>query len=315
MSSNNPEMTVSMFMGRIRFDMIDRSISIYEHFTTIFDTLRARLGIRRDVPTLHHPTTTHGFHSVKNDNRIPFELWKRRAINKAAFHGPDLSRPHPSHSVSRPTHESAIPFMRKFRHSSNLLAPVHADVWFRIILRMIPVNSRFAYRQQTDPDSILCSHSCGEVETEEHAFSTCHKVDPLWHSHTSQWHPYRVNFTWANILNFDSFPVNLAGRPHKDDLHRLWFMLVGVCLHLVWKRHNLALHQSKPIPPPHVMFELSFLLWMATVRRWLRQRDPDDPERASTTAALRVLLRQPLYASLLAKHPRSLELESTFDVH
>ncbi|KAG9400140.1 hypothetical protein AC1031_011045 [Aphanomyces cochlioides] len=109
--------------------------------------------------------------------------------------------------------------------------------------------------------------------------------------------------------------INLAGRPYKDDLYRLWFMLVGVCLHLVWKRHNLALHQSKPIPPPHVMFELSFVLWIATVRRWLRQRDPDDPERVSTTAALRVLLRQPLYASLLAKHPRSLELESTFDVH
>ena len=315
MSSNNPEMTVSMFMGRIRFDMILRSISIYDHFTTIFDNLRARLGIRQDVPTLHQPTTTHGFLSVKDNNRVPFELWKRRAIIKAAFHGPDLSRPHPCHSASRPTHASAFPFMRKFRQSSNFLAPVHADVWFRIILRMIPVNSRFAFRQQNDPNSILCSHSCGEIETEEHTFSSCRKVEPLWRSHNTAWHSYRVKFAWDNILNFDSFQVNPTGLPYKDDLHRLWFMLVGVCLHLVWRHHNLALHQSKQMPPPHVMLELSFLLWMATVRRWLRQREPDDPERSSTTEALRVLLRQPLYANLLAKHPRSLELASTFDVH
>ncbi|CAK4608758.1 unnamed protein product [Aphanomyces euteiches] len=179
---------------------------------------------------------------------------------------------------------------------------------------MIPVNGRFAFRQQQDSISINCTHHCDAVETEEHAFHTCHKIHPMWAAHTRAWHHFNGSFEWHSLLRPDTVKFNERAGEFTETLHQLWTMLSGVCLHLIWRHHNLTLHQHKSVPPNHVLFELSFLLWMATTRRWLRLIEDDD-EKQSTLAALQILLAQPLYSDLLAKHPRSLELETTFDVH
>ena len=54
---------------------------------------------------------------------------------------------------------------------------------------------------------------------------------------------------------------------------------------------------------------------MTMVRRWMRLQDQDDPEFAAMHAAPAILLRQVHYRDLRAKHPRCLELATTFDVH
>lgn len=314
MSANNPEMTVSLHMGRIRFDMVDRSKRIYDHLTLVYRRIGALHDIRSDLPHTNIATTSHPFSRIANKKHYPFETWSHRILSKAAYCGPHPTRNHPSQPPDQTDMTAAKTFMRQFRRAMRLLTPTHADVWVRIILRMIPVNGRFAFRQHIIPNATDCSHRCGDVETEEHAFHTCSKIQPLWSTHTRAWHHYNGSFEWRHLLHPNSIKFNDNAKNSADILHQLWIMLSGVCLHLIWRHHNLTLHQHKPIPPNHVLFELSFLLWMATTRRWLRLLDDADVKQA-TLAALQAILAQPLYSDLMAKYPRSLELETTFDVH
>ncbi|KAF0694590.1 Aste57867_14545 [Aphanomyces stellatus] len=300
---------------RIGFDVVEYSHSIYKHLTAVFDNICARLGVRRDVSCQDVDPTPHAFKTTVKDQVVPFELWPRRVVVKAAYHGLMPTTPHPTRSDARPDYPDACKYMLLFRKSMCLITPVHADVWLRTTLHMLPVNARFAFRQEADPDSILCSHGCGAVETEVHALRDCAVVAPIWDLHTTAWCGFGVGFTWYNFNSIDSFTAVNSGTLQKNALCRLWVMLTGATLHLVWHRHNLALHRQQRMPPPHVLLELSFLQWMVTARRWLRQHDADDLDRVATVAAAQLLLRRPPYHSLRAKYPRCLALESTFDVH
>jgi hypothetical protein len=281
----------------------------------MYDNVRARLSVRHDAPNAHVPDAPHSFRAKIKDQVVPFELWPRRVVVKMSYHGPVPTKSHPTQSHARPDYPAARTYMKRFRRSMSLLSPVHADVWLRLVLRMIPVNSRFMYRQEVDPDSPMCSHGCGVHETERHAFHDCTKVLRVWDTHSAAWQATGATFSWHSLLNIDCFDVHPSWLSHKPALFQLWVMLVGVTLHLVWTHHNMVLYQGRRMPPPHVLMELSFILWMTTCRRHLRliQASRDEVEAALT--ALHLLLRQPHYRDLRAKHPRCLALESTFDVH
>jgi len=306
---------VELQRGQIRLQLVHYTRNVHSHLTAVYDAVRARLGIRLDACLADVPSAPHPFRAVVKEHLAPFELWPRRLLVKMARHGPIPTEPHPTATPSRTGHDAARVYMNKVRESARLLTPVHADVWFRAAMHMLPVNARYSYLRDTDPGMVWCSHGCASDETIQHVLHGCVKTAPLWALHTAAWQCFGVGFGWFHLSNLDRFSVNGRGAPHKTALFQLWVMLSGVALHLLWMRRNDAKHRSQSMPPAHVLLDITFVTWMTTVRRWMRLQDLDDPVLSSTRAALAILLRQPHYHDLSDKYPRCLELDTVFDVH
>ncbi|OQR83106.1 hypothetical protein ACHHYP_15095, partial [Achlya hypogyna] len=217
-----------------------------------------------------------------------------------AQHSPIPTAPHPTHTPERPGHDAAKTYMRLLKRCLRWTTPVHGDVWFRATLKMLPVNARYKYRPDVDPAVLQCSHGCSADETIEHALHACPKASALWTLHQTAWSCFGVGFSWFCITNIDGFTTNSRGAPHKSALFKLWVMLTGVSLHLLWTQRNHAKHRNRAMPPAHVILDVSFVTWLRSVRRWMRLQDPDDAELTAVQAALAMLLRQTNYRDLHA---------------
>ncbi|KAH9078620.1 hypothetical protein Ae201684P_019699 [Aphanomyces euteiches] len=220
-----------------------------------------------------------------------------------------------THTSSRPDHKAARQYMSLVRKFLRWVTPVHADVWFRATMHMLAVNERYKYLLSTDPERVLCPHECDSRETLAHALHSCPSIAPMWSALEGPWQQFGVSLSWNNITNLDRFKVNALGRRTKDTLFQLWFMLVGVSLHMVWTQRNNRKHRRRVAPPPHVLVEQSFLQWMGTVRWWIRRQEADDPIIDQTRNVLEKLFTKTPYLELRSKYPKCLALETTFDVH
>jgi hypothetical protein len=315
MSAGNRTVPVSMQHGQIQFKVVKGSRLIYDHFTRIWLSTKNLFNCVDNVqlqPDVEIAATA--FTKKIKNAFVPFELWPKQMVKNLAYHAPLPSRDHPTKSIERPDYTAAKTYLRFVRKSLAVLTPVHADVWLRTIFCMLPVNSKFMYRQTAEPAAILCAHGCADVETQSHALFDCPKVFPLWETHRSAWRSIGARFSWQNLINIDKFSTHHYYARHKETLFQLWTMVTGVCIHLVWHHHNHVQYQGRTIPPPAALFEVSFLVWTATIRSWRRRLGPADSQ-ADLTAALDLLLRQPHYRELRAKYPRCLDLQPTFDVH
>ncbi|KAF0712012.1 Aste57867_4939 [Aphanomyces stellatus] len=128
--------------------------------------------------------------------------------------------------------------------------------------------------------------------------------------------PRRLEPFWrfvlvAGDLRSRPFSVNANGDRLKDALKTLWTLLTAATLHLIWTQHNLVQYEDAGALPPRAWTELSFLGWMASVRRWLRLQDPDCPVRSSALNVLATLRVQGGYRALWTKYPNSLLLAPT----
>ncbi|ETV65957.1 hypothetical protein H257_17498 [Aphanomyces astaci] len=242
------------------------------------------------------PLTEHAFRSKIKDIVVPFEVWLKRFVQFLASHSAYPTRDHPTKSATRPDFKSARIYLRLVRKSMEVLSPVHADVCFRVLFGMLPVNSRFVFRQATDASAMMCAHGCLEAESQLHALFACPRLAPLWQAHQSAWRPTGVRFSWHNILNVDDFYCHVNHGHLKPALFQLWVM-------------------GHALPPLPALIDLSFVTWTATVRSWLRRLPPDDITRPALMAELDLLLRQSQYSQLSRKYPRWLELAPTFDIH
>jgi hypothetical protein len=318
MSSYNPETRVVFHHGNIQLELFPRSRAVYQHLSRVYDELRRAHGVRLDLPQVFDPTPalSNSFRMVISSQVKSFEWWPRRRIKWIAFTGPAPDRPHPTSSRDRPGYAAAKTYMRLVSSSLKLLAPIHGDVWLRIILNMLPVNSRFPFRQQYDPDSMLCVHRCGDIDTMEHALHSCTHITHLWSDHADAWSPTGVSFSWFSLTNLDKFTVNSPVSQYSDTLFQLWVMLTGVSIHVIWTHHNMLQYQQRAMPPRTVLLELTFVTWMATVRRNMRLMDTDDVRRIEMEFVLRnLLLNQSHYRHLSHKYKKCLDLRATFDVH
>ncbi|KAF0717289.1 Aste57867_2386 [Aphanomyces stellatus] len=181
--------------------------------------------------------------------------------------------------------------------------PVHDDVWLRLLFHILLVNCRFAYLQVERPDAICCTYGCVQVESQRHAFHECATIITVWTFHQDAWSRFGVSFSWLAISDFDRFSVNANGDRLKDALKTLWTLLTAATLHFIWTQHNLVQYDDAGALPRRAWTELSFLGWMASVRRWLRLQDPNYPIRSSALDVLRV---QGGYHALWTKYHNSL---------
>ncbi|KAG9415815.1 hypothetical protein AC1031_000197 [Aphanomyces cochlioides] len=315
MSSDNPSCTVSLQNGEIWFSLVHRTRDLYDHLTTVYHSVCARCNMQNTNSERANHHSHHAFQAMVRQHKRPLELWPRKLIAKISYHGPQLAVRHPTYSVERPNLATSRRYMATVRKSLRWITPVHADVWLRVIMCMLPVNERYHYCSSTEPERILCPQECGEQESIAHALRECPKIAPLWSAHESPWQQFNVKFAWTSIINMDNFTTNSIGRPYKDALFHLWVALTGVTLHLAWTQRNHKKHRRRAAPPHHVLTEQSFLVWMSTVRWWMRRQALDDPIVSNTKLALDQLLSKPPYSELRRKHPRCLDIHPTFDVH
>jgi hypothetical protein len=305
---------VALRQGNVHVPVMHYASTVYKHLTDVYTAVRRRLHVRPAVSLADVAAAPHQFRMLINNYSQPFESWPRRAVSKMAKHSPLPTAIHPTYTAARPSHALARTYMGQFKASLSWLTPVHADVWFRATMKMLPVNSRYSYCRETEPDKMLCPHGCGHDETAMHALRSCRAVVSLWSMHQAAWATTGVQFSWFAITNVDNFAVTGVGAPLKNAMYQLWTMVTGVTLHLAWQTRNNAKHRNRAPPPVHALLDISFVIWMTTVRRWMRLQADDDPGLAATKSALAILLRQVHYRDMHAKYPRCLELDTVYDV-
>ncbi|KAG9412904.1 hypothetical protein AC1031_015795 [Aphanomyces cochlioides] len=137
---------------------------------------------------------------------------------------------------------------------------VQADVWWRILFRMLPVNSRFFFLQDTNPSIIECSFpGCSAVETIQHILFDCKFVKPVWNWHQAAWRP----FEWVS---------------HFSVIRRLWVLLVSSLLRDFSIHRNRTKFEGKTVPYIQAVKEVSLVSWTANIRRMLRDPTMDSDE-------------------------------------
>ncbi|KAH9079772.1 hypothetical protein Ae201684P_013563 [Aphanomyces euteiches] len=157
--------------------------------------------------------------------------------------------------------------------------PLQADVWWRILFRMLPVNSRFFFLQDTNPSIIECSYpGCSAVETMQHILFDCKFVKPVWNWHQAAWRPFGIPFTWNTIINLDEFAVSEEWVPQFSVIRRLWVLLVSTLLRDFWIHRNRTKFEGKPVPYIQAVKEVSLVSWTANIRRMLRDPTIDSDE-------------------------------------
>jgi hypothetical protein len=310
MLTNSPAAQVQInSLGSMEFVSPESATVVYTHLTKLFDSVLRHHDVRPGAPLHDVPTTGHPFVALVKDQFIPFERWPKRLVARLAYHAPFEVRPHPMSTRTRSEMKDLVQHVRLARQVCRASPPVQGDVWFRLLMQMLPVNSRFYYMQPQQPTAVCCVYQdCGAVETLHHAFHTCGRIHPLWSFHASAWRCYGINFAWASIVDLDRFQVNSSSGPYKEALFALWSLLCASTLHSIWTYHNATKYDAKSSPPTEAWIELTFVNWMASIRRWLRLRDNDDPDRVTALQVLQVLLRRQGYQALWAKYPFSLSL-------
>ncbi|RHY15136.1 hypothetical protein DYB25_000083 [Aphanomyces astaci] len=294
--------------GRITLAVAPNSRAVYAHLTAVYNTLRQSYRVRTDVVLPRPPETAHPFATTIKNHVVPFERWPRANVKKLAYHAPKPTRTHPLISATRPTLAHVRTYLSTSRQLLRAATPVHADVWLRLVLRMLPVNARLPFTQHIEPDVIFCSHGCSAVETELHAFYTCPKIEPLWAWLDTSWRPLGAAVRWTTVTDLSQFQVHARHIRHRDELHQLWVISVAVTVHTIWTRRNAAKFDRRRLPPPQVLTETTYVLWLATIRRQLRLLEDDSPEHRHLLEATQLLLRQRGYRALSTKHPLGLQL-------
>ncbi|EQC37008.1 hypothetical protein SDRG_05825 [Saprolegnia diclina VS20] len=191
MRQGNPATRVHLHrQGRIVVSAARDIAAAYKHLCVVYDQVRRLHDIRTDVLLPRPAMTTHPFRKLVKDVVQPFQNWPRRDVRDLAMHAPAPRCPHPLLSTTRRTVDDVETYLADLRYLMRVAAPVHADVWFRLVLRMLPVNSRMYYFQHQEPEAILCRHGCGVVERVVHAFFKCPYIHPIWKWHDKAWRAF-----------------------------------------------------------------------------------------------------------------------------
>ncbi|ETV95721.1 hypothetical protein H310_10794 [Aphanomyces invadans] len=176
--------------GRITASAARDTAAAYKHLSAVYDQKTIK-----DVVT-------------------PFEQWPRRDVRDMTMHTPESNRTHPMLSDIHRTEAEVETYLADMRRLLTAAAPVHTDVWFRLMMKMLMVTSRRHYIQHREPEAILCTHGCGDVETEMHPFF------------------------WHRVTHLDQFNVHNRHSANRDNLYQLWAMAVAITVHLIWMRRN-----------------------------------------------------------------------------
>ena len=309
MSSNNASTQVHMnTAGVIDFAPPLRTDAVYNYLTRVFVQVLASYDIRPGTPILNFPEVSHPFVRTIKDSPVPFESWPKRYVCQLAYHAPSDVATHPMASSTR-SDQDLRKYVSLVRKTCRLPPPVQGDLWIRLLMKMLPVNSRFYFLQPSFPDAVCCVYQdCSAVETLHHAFHECHHVHHLWQLQERAWDCYGVKFDWTVVSNIDRFQTNASGTHLKEALFVLWTLLCASILHSIWiQRNRIKFDKTAPLPR-YVWQQTVFIIWTASIRRWLRIPRVDEMEHQNINTILARLMDQPVYREMTTKYPLSLQV-------
>ncbi|KAG9397767.1 hypothetical protein AC1031_017863 [Aphanomyces cochlioides] len=280
---------------------------LYSLLSLIATTVWQVLGIPlvEAVPPNHEVQIPVG--QVWKNVFVPFQQWPRKYIRSICFCAPLLTKQHPLSSDSRNNDLAIKKYMNKtVKPLMRYPTPVQADVWWRILFRMLPVNSRFFFLQDTNPSIIECSFpGCSAVETIQHILFDCKFVKPVWNWHQAAWRPFGIPFTWNTIINLDEFAVSEEWVSHFSVIRRLWVLLVSSLLRDFWIHRNRTKFEGKTVPYIQAVKEVSLVSWTANIRRMLRDPTMDSDEAMQVSEIVEKLKSHTNYTWFWEKNLRA----------
>ena len=138
---------------------IKRSASLLTLYTQltqfierIEDLIEVSLRIQRLA--IHLSLISFAYHAPDTPILTPFIILPKYHIKPLATHHPSPQRPHPMTSPHRPTTSTIAKAISKFKAWNKYLPPLYGNVWYQILLRTLPTNTRFPWYQHTNPSSI-----------------------------------------------------------------------------------------------------------------------------------------------------------------
>ena len=285
-------------------------IPLYTQLTrfihNIEDLLQVSLSIDR-LSLLLAPTIFSFFDNA-SATVIPFPDIPRATIKFIANHSPPPNRPHPMTTTQRQLPEQIEKALRLFKMLYPAVTPIYGNVWFQILLRTLPTNSRFSWHHRIDPIGIECSYpDCHFPETYEHVLFSCPTIAPIWAFHSQAWTPLGCSLSWDSILHPEFFQVLPQYRPQRKRLRRLWFSLTATILYTLWKARLATKNDDKS--PPNLPFTINGILdlWAVSVRSWLRHT-PEE-KRPPILKTLKLLGSHSHYKQYWDSHPNMLSLK------
>ncbi|KAH9111196.1 hypothetical protein LEN26_013529 [Aphanomyces euteiches] len=192
---------------------------------------------------------------------VLFQQWPRKYIRSICFCAPLLTKQHPLSSDSRNNDVAIKKYMNTtVKPLMRYPTPLQADMWWRILFRMLPVNSRFFL-----------------FKTPTLALSNA-PILLVWNWPQAAWRPFGIPFTWNTIINLDEFEVSEEWVPQFSVIRRLWVLLVSTLLRDFWIHRNRTKFEGKPVPYIQAVKEVSLVSWTASIRRMLRDPTIDSDE-------------------------------------
>ena len=284
--------------------------TLYHQLTTFITNIEDLLQVSLHIDRPPLPLEPTIFSFMDNDAAIatPFQEIPRKNIKFIANHYPPPNRTHPMSTPQRlQTHQIAKAIQR-FKTLYTTAPPIYSNVWYQILLRTLPTNSRFPWHHRVDPEGIECTYpNCHHPESYEHVLFACPTIAPIWDYHRQAWASLGCSLSWDSILHPEFFQVLPQYRPHKKRLRRLWFSLTATILHTLWTARLATKNDDKP--PPNIPFTINGVLdlWAVSVRSWLR--NIPEEQRPPLLKTLKLLGGHPKYKHYWDNHPNMLSLK------
>ena len=93
----------------------------------------------------------------------------------------------------------------------------------------------------------------------------------------------------------------------KFVLCKMWIMLVGPLLRLIWLQRNRVKRRGHKTLHWESVVEQAMLLWACQIRIWLSQDEVDDLTRDTALRVLDRMASKYPYTDFWAKHPRAMD--------
>jgi hypothetical protein len=135
--------------------------------------------------------------------------------------------------------------------STRTCSPLCTITKFPLLYSGLPTRSKFWFLQSSQPDVVCCeAPNCHGVETEEHLFLSCGRVDAIWHSLLPCWRRItRLAPGWKHVLL--GLPPGRLRLPSDrvECLKTVWIVLCSVVVHHVWRTRNIWVFEQRALPP------------------------------------------------------------------
>ncbi|OQR89566.1 hypothetical protein ACHHYP_06203 [Achlya hypogyna] len=167
--------------------------------------------------------------------------------------------------------------------------PVHYDVWFRAMINILPMSSKYRFMEATNLEAATCPYArCQDVETPRHVLHDCTCVRVLWQAHRSAWQKVGVDLSWDMCMSIDLITPPEHLRNFTDTI--------------LWMHRNRVAHQDAVGPQIERMTFDSMVQWSGLVRAALRDTEQSLHSKVQILTVVALLSEDTKYSDAQANN-------------